>query len=227
MNYKGHKSTSLLILGISLIPLKQNPLFSFNYSNPFILHYQEQLTKVVNYLTVDLYIFIASFIAFWIGSTIIDTIDFKILKKLINVDNLPSYDIEKDRNRDGKIVYEPKHYLYHRQITHSVLLHLILFMGSFFFLGSNSYVIILFMFSFGIWTHLIMDFFTGSIPLLFKAPYYKKFHRIGITTFLPKFMHKGFTKFLPAIMDRKKLYIPIGSLGLVLIISAFFNLLPF
>lgn len=68
-------------------------------------------------------------------------------------------------------------YLYHRQLTHS--LFLCLFFISYF--ADNKFILIFF---YGMFTHLLADMFTGSVPLFLTGVYYKTFNifklRIGI-----------------------------------------------
>jgi len=68
-----------------------------------------------------------------------------------------------------------KRYLYHRQITHS----LILWLGLFFYSAytKNPYM---FYFSLGGLSHLFGDMITGSVPVLLWGKYYNYFSRIGL-----------------------------------------------
>lgn len=81
---------------------------------------------------------------------------------------------------------------YHRQITHSVLLSISLLAFSVFYYES-AYWMLLAALALGIITHQIGDMLTGSIPWFFYGPYFLRFSRIGITTFLPRNFHEVFT----------------------------------
>ena len=74
-----------------------------------------------------------------------------------------------------------KQYLYHRQITHSLFIWIL-----FGYLSYNLNNIYLFYFVVGVYTHLIADMLTGSIPILFYGRYYDYFSRIGLDRFYPK-----------------------------------------
>ena len=74
-----------------------------------------------------------------------------------------------------------KRYLYHRQFTHSLAFWIIAFV----FLLRNythDYFFVL-VFILGVFTHLLGDMLTGTIPILFYGKYYHTFSRIGITMF--------------------------------------------
>lgn len=92
-------------------------------------------------------------------------------------------------------------YRYHRQITHSILLSIILIYICIKYLSGYLYYG-LFGLTIGIIGHQLGDMITGSIPWLFYGPYYVRFSRIGITVFLPKVMHKIFTEKFPKWLNK-------------------------
>lgn len=96
-------------------------------------------------------------------------------------------------------------YLYHRQLTHSLLLSIGALYYSLFHCQSEYYMFLT-AFSLGIIAHQIGDMLTGSIPWLFYGSYYVRFSRIGITVFLPKAIHQVFTVKFPKWCN-KNLYI--------------------
>ncbi len=113
-----------------------------------------------------------------------------------------------------------KRYLYHRQITHSLLLWtIILYLGLFGF-NSNLQNILnlnfninyyIFFFAIGGFSHLIADMLTGSIPIFLWGKYKRGF-RIGLNIDITKKLF---------VMLGDKLSIPISMLGIYLIFSDF------
>ena len=182
---KSHKA-----LAISMLPLFMTnfPPFHTNisYIDNLIDKYYTEINTMLNFHNITKSITMLSlFIAlFYIGSLIPDLdLKFKNFYK------------KEDKN---------KLYLYHRQFTHSILLFLILFISSLSYFPNiiGDLAIGLTAFSLGIFTHLLGDMLTGSIPILFYGHYYNRFSRIGITTFLPHFMHPLFTKEIPKWIER-------------------------
>lgn len=92
-------------------------------------------------------------------------------------------------------------YLYHRQLTHSILLFLLILYFIPKNLSSEIDYAIFYGFIYGVGSHLIADMLTGTIPILFNGSYYSYFTRIGLITFLPKTCHDFFTKKLSIISD--------------------------
>lgn len=87
-------------------------------------------------------------------------------------------------------------YTYHRQLTHSLLLWISLLVLSF-YLES---VLLLFL-TLGVFSHLISDFLTGSIPI-FLYGHYKKGFRIGITNLTFNLFNDFWTKSIPKFFDK-------------------------
>lgn len=76
-----------------------------------------------------------------------------------------------------------KRYLYHRQITHSIL-----FLGIIVYLAIENLNIYLYIFSLGIFSHIIADILTGSVPIVLWGTYIKRyrfFTRFGVDAQLP------------------------------------------
>ena len=203
---KSHKA-----LAISMLPLFMTnfPPFHTNisYIDNLIDKYYTEINTMLNFHNITKSITMLSlFIAlFYIGSLIPDLdLKFKNFYK------------KEDKN---------KLYLYHRQFTHSILLFLILFISSLSYFPNiiGDLAIGLTAFSLGIFTHLLGDMLTGSVPFFFYGNYHDRFSRIGITTFLPKFMHPLFTKKFPLWIDRHIffVFIPIYTINLFIFIYFF------
>jgi len=129
----------------------------------------------------DSIVIIGFFIMVFIGSTVPD-LDMKL-----------------------KVFFKNKNerFRYHRQFTHSLLLNLFLMFASLYYLPEyTEYYFLVFAFFFGIFTHLIGDMLTGSIPWLIYGHYGIRFSRIGITVFLPKKLHPIFTEEFPKFLNQ-------------------------
>lgn len=133
-----------------------------------------------------------------------------------------------DLDRYFKYLYKKsdwnKRYLYHRQTTHGLLFSMILFFVSVNYISDPFIMAALLGITLGIITHQIGDMLTGSIPILFYAPYYIRFSRIGITVFLPKSLHSIFTEKLPNFFNKyyKRIFIPLFAINLLFFISCKF-----
>lgn len=92
-------------------------------------------------------------------------------------------------------------YLYHRQFTHSLFLYLSMFLLLLYYTNNPLAVLPLF-FLYGIFSHLIADMLTGSVPWGLYGHYGKRISRFGITTFLPNFMHTIFTRTFVAFIEK-------------------------
>jgi hypothetical protein len=186
MNYIGHKATAILMFPLIVFPI-QNLNFD-NINNEIIYNGVELLKNIsiefINLTNSHPIIFISSIIAYWIGSTLIDFIDFKIIRRLI-----------KPENRKYP-------YLYHRQWTHGFLDNLILLIITIYYINTNIYIFIPLMYMLGVWTHLIVDMLSGSIPIFFYGHYAKSMTRIGINRIIPKGFQDFFSKKLPKIYDK-------------------------
>lgn len=177
MNYLGHKGVAVMLLPVILVGSQK---INFNVVNTLFFDFMSLHKN-------HLFIMIASFIAYWVGSTLIDFIDFKIIKPL-----MPKY-IEAE---------ELQTYHYHRQWTHGLMLNVGLFIYCSFLAVTYSYYFYIGVWYFlGVFTHLLADMLTGSVPLFLYGKYYKLGSRIGITIFLPKSFHSFFTKKLPIVFD--------------------------
>jgi len=192
---KSHKLLAVSLLPLAFVPISvinsnkgDTVLISniFTTVNEYINGYNLLIDSLFSsYISI---VYMAIFLLFYyIGSTLPD-LDLK-LKYLYPV---------RDRH---------KRYLYHRQITHSILVSLsLLVYGIYLFngggtLGLLSYIIV--GLALGIITHQIGDMITGSIPILLYAPYYIRFARIGITVFLPRSIHPIFTEQFPIFLNNK------------------------
>lgn len=107
-------------------------------------------------------------------------------------------------------------YLYHRQWTHSASLWVVLLCLGLWLLpkiGTPFYIWTLYMGMItGVWSHLVADMLTGTIPIGLYGAYNKPATRIGISTFVGVggSTDKWFRNNLPDISDRfSMLYIPI------------------
>ena len=122
------------------------------------------------------------FIFYWIGSTLPD-IDLKF-----------KYLMPKQ--------FRNQRFRYHRQLTHSLLLSF----GSLYLLylyPQKEYILIpLYGVIFGIITHQIGDMLTGTVPIFFVGPYYMRFSRLGINTFLPRIWFEIFTVKFPKWLNK-------------------------
>lgn len=106
-----------------------------------------------------------------------------------------------------------KRYKTHRQITHSLLLFIVLLSIVLFYNRSfYEYKDLYYIYLYGIFTHLIADVITGTIPMFLYGAYYqpnKILLRIGIDTFFP-FKSKTFENMKKSIVlffDKIGLYI--------------------
>lgn len=113
-----------------------------------------------------------------------------------------------------------KRYLYHRQITHSLILWVGLLYYSIYGIPANLQNLIhneininyyLFFFAIGGISHLIADMLTGSVPIFLWGKYNRGF-RIGLNIEVTK-------KIFVTLGD--KLYIPMMCLGIYLIYSQY------
>jgi len=205
---KSHRSFAIATLPLFFIPLNIN--YNLNLFNVQINNLINNYNLLINsFLSLNYFqdyqnilIFILSLFIYFYAAT------------------FPDYD------RYLKIFYskenQSKRYLYHRQISHSLLLCFIIIIYSLYYINNSYYLLSLF-FGLGILTHLIADMITGSIPILLYGPYYIRFSRLGITIFLPKSIHKIFTEKLPKFLDKNylKIFIPIGIINLF--IALYFN----
>lgn len=187
MNYIGHKGSAVAMFPImTLIPVTQNIQTEYELVNHVLNELRNVLDTFFSLGETNGYIMLFSLIFFWIGATIIDTIDFKLIRPMMS---------------EHKQKY---HYFYHRQWTHGLLLNLVITLGIFYLLifSYNPYFFLLLFLSLGVWTHLLTDMISGSIPIVIFGNYKSKGARIGITKILPKKYHQIFTRKLPKYFDR-------------------------
>ncbi len=187
MNYLGHKSSATVFFPLfTLAPLKISGVFDNQILSNVVYFFRdisETFIELIN--TEQFYIVFISIVFYWVGSTVIDFIDFKIIKPFLSKEN------------------RKYPYLYHRQWTHSFLLHVFLLAVIIYFIkitGSIWLYPLLFL-SLGVWTHLITDMMTGTIPIFLFGHYAKTGSRIGINSIIPKSLHPFFSKKLPKIFD--------------------------
>lgn len=128
------------------------------------------LTQVFSFENLFLSLIFIGF--FWVGTFLPD------------LDNKLSFLFDKDTKGDRR-------YLYHRQITHSILLWGFIFYYGFFIETNLEIQFLLLGLSLGVFTHLLADSITGSVPLFLYASYKKQSNlflkllnlRIGIKLF--------------------------------------------
>ena len=167
MKKNGHLSQTFLAFGV--LPLIDNILYKkgLYYKTAYYLersfHNKEIGKYIYNIHDMIYYVFhkptilsLCLFLIITLMGGLFPDIDFKF-KYLMS-----------DENKN-------KAYLYHRQITHSLLLWLGILGFSIY--ERNIYV---FFFVFGVMVHLIGDMLTGSIPIFLYGKYYNHFSRIGI-----------------------------------------------
>lgn len=178
MNRLGHVSQATAVLPIIIFA----PLY-YNYDNTFFQYMKNIMNIFVN---LEYFVIILSILRYFIGSTILDFIDFKIIKPL-----MPPHKRQKQ-------------YFFHRQWTHGVIPNLTLLVLAFFLIeNSNSQLAFMFLFlMLGILTHLIGDFFTGSLPIFFYG-HYNKSGRVGINRIIPKFFKPIFSTFIPKLANSR------------------------
>ncbi len=168
---------------LSLTPLLFLTIPEVKYLEIYIHKYNTFFTQIyTNFSIENLFLMTLFFITYFIGSTLPD------------IDNYLKYLYPKDQ-RD-------KRYLYHRQITHGLLLTILMLFISLHYLNNPITFALLLGLTMGIITHQIGDMLTGSIPILFYAPYYIRFARIGITILLPKSLHYIFTEKFPKFLNK-------------------------
>ena len=182
MKYLGHKATAVVFLPLILFPIN-------NYEGSFQIESLNSLFHYIKFIISNFFnlpplIIISSLVFYWIGSTFIDFIDFKIIKKL-----MPK---QKQKSQ----------FFYHRQWTHGFIDNLIFLSLSFYLIQFSSYFYLLLFYFFGVWTHLFVDMFSGSIPIFFYGHYGKPISRIGINRILPKSFHDFFSKRIPILYDK-------------------------
>jgi hypothetical protein len=190
MNIKGHLSTSILIY--SSIPLV---LLHSNIKNPTLI-------SIANDLILPNY--------YYIGISHISTLITALIHLFIFILGVRTPDLD----LYFKYLYQKgnrQQYRYHRQITHSLLLYTILLYISIHF--NNSYLLF---YIIGVFTHLIADMLTGSIPILFWGAYYSYFSRIGITTIIPKPLSSTISKYIVKLADKYHIVIYILAILLYL-----------
>lgn len=187
---------SHIVFGLTLLPtLLVKPIDNIKNSNinfeKINLAINNFNNIIVNIYDLDLYYILLFLIPFFIGTTFPDIdMKFKIFVK----------------NKSDR-------FLYHRQITHSLLLNISLIYCSLYYLADRTEFYFIFTaFLLGIFTHLIADMLTGSIPIFLYGHYGKQFSRIGVTRIIPKNMHKIFTEKLPKVLNKYIIIIIIFNL---------------
>ena len=119
----------------------------------------------------------------------------------------PDYDLKlKEFFNDP---YGKRRYLYHRQITHSLLLWILAF-----FYASYTQNIYLFYFTIGGISHLFGDMITGTIPIFLWGKYYKPLSRIGIGVI---YKNPNFYSKLSSFLDKAMIFAAGFSIAIMLI----------
>lgn len=179
MNKIGHTSQATAFLPLIVLA----PLY-YHFDNPVFNYFKWVMTGFSHSHPLIIAI---SILAFWIGSTIIDFIDFKIIKPMMPKEK------------------QEKHYYYHRQWTHALVPNMFLLVSSFFllYLTNSQWCYVFIFIMLGVTTHLIGDFFTGSIPIWGYSAYNSKGGRIGINRITPNFLRPFFSQILPQFADTK------------------------
>lgn len=191
MNIKGHIAvTSIFLIEVERIINKRENFEIDKYINSYVDFYNLLPTFSVSssssfvYLLYNL-IFISLLI--FLGSSFPDT-DTWWRKKL------GFWKETKNDNLSNEEQYKIKFQfaIYHRQFTHSLLLHSLILTYCIFYLGLNYknidlilplyFVKILYYFELGVFTHLIADVFVGSggIPILLKGHWKNKSARFSL-----------------------------------------------
>lgn len=173
-----HRSFALSLTPLLFISVPQVKYFEV-YINKYNIFFSQIYT---NFSIENLFLITLFFITYFIGSTLPD------------IDNYLKVFYSKE-NKD-------KRYLYHRQITHGILLTTLMLFISLHYMDNDISFALLLGLTLGIITHQIGDMLTGSIPILFYAPYYVRFARLGITVFLPKSLHYIFTEKFPKYLNK-------------------------
>lgn len=191
MNIKGHIAvTSIFLIEIDRIINKKEDFEIDKYINSYVNFYN--LLPTFNFHTSDNVFYIFYNIIFislliFLGSSFPDT-DTWWRKKL------GFWKEEKNTKLSDEEQYKLRFQfaVYHRQITHSLLLHILIFFYCFYYLGLNyknidlllplTFVKILFYFELGVFTHLLADVFVGSggIPILLKGHWKNKTARLSL-----------------------------------------------
>ncbi len=191
MNIKGHIAvTSIFLIEVDRIINKKEDFGIDIYINSYVNFYN--LLPTFNLNTTDNVIYFFYNIIFislliFLGSSFPDT-DTWWRKKL------GFWKEEKNTNLSDEEQYKLRFQfaVYHRQITHSLLLHSLLLFYCFYYLGLNyknydlllplTFVKILFYFELGVFTHLIADIFVGSggIPIFFNGHWKNKSARLSL-----------------------------------------------
>jgi len=191
MNKLGHQSqaTALLptiILGSAFLQTTQ-------YNNEVSANIAIFMNS---FLSTNLIIVAVSVLAYFIGSVAMDWIDFNILKHLAS-------------NKED-------HTTFHRQITHGFFPNLALLALSIYSIEyfNNAWAYVGVFFMIGVWTHLIMDMLTGSIPWFFYSDYRSNWGRVGINRIMPKILRPIFNEFLPTIADKKITVLGMYAVGI-------------
>lgn len=170
-------------LAFSLTPLLFINIPTVKYLDIYINKINLFFSQIyLNFSIENLFYLILFFITYFIGSTLPD------------IDHYLKYLYSKEL-RD-------KRYLYHRQITHSLLLTILVLFVVLHYINNPIIFALSLGLIFGVFTHQIGDMLTGSIPILLYAPYYVRFARIGITILLPKSLHYIFTEKLPKFLNK-------------------------
>lgn len=203
MYKKSHRALAATLVPLLFIPIEKIEIPELSVLDQVIGVHNLTFNYLITNLNANSIIMTILFlVSYYIGSTFPDQ-DMK-LKHLYSKEN------------------QSKRYLYHRQISHSVLLSIGMLFYSYFYLPADIgiYYIILTGFAFGIIAHQIGDMLTGSIPWLLYAPYYIRFARIGITVFLPKAMHEIFTRTFPKFLNEnlKKIFIPLMLINILVML---------
>lgn len=204
MTRKGHLSQTLL--GYALLPFLDNFLYYhyFYYKTAVFLNrtFQTRIFGIYIYHFHKMF-----YIVFHKSNILMLSITFLLM---LTGGIFPDFDLKlrKFMPSDKK----NKSYLYHRQITHSLLLWAGVFTLSVYL--ENVY---LFFFACGWFIHLLGDMLTGSVPILLWGKYYHFFSRIGIDKITIFFNDKKkIHKTIAGIGDRLAPFIIIASFVFIL-----------
>lgn len=185
MNYLGHKATAVVLFPLIIFPIQDTNLsVDIEIIDNYLLFVQDTFKNFLTLSSNKPLIMLLSIIMYWIGSTLIDFIDFKIIRRFIPHD---------------KRAYP---YYYHRQWTHGFIDNLFFLFLSLHLIQTSEAFYILFFYFLGVWTHLIVDMLSGSIPIFFYGNYAKSMSRIGINRIMPKEAHEFFAKKIPKLYDK-------------------------
>ncbi len=159
MNAKSHRAIGVLAASVVI-----------NIELPFEFH-----RHTVSLITSDLLSLVIFFVLSWLCATAPD-LDLLLVRGLKS-------GFESSKKGKKNADHKSRMQRYHRQLTHSILLFVLLFWAGVAWLDkfeSSYWVALYFGFLTGVISHIVADIFSGSVPLLFWGSYYKSKLRVGL-----------------------------------------------